>query len=156
MLLFFLNLFPLLTNFVVLFYSKIALKNCLYSAYTPSLRSVSTWLQSGFPHHWMNTALIKATGSSHTVRSNGLPQSSSHVSITSSIGWRWWASFLRLFFFFFWLLIKMILTLFFYFFLLLFNYRCMPFLPTPPPHPRWTHLPPPPPPSPLVLSMCPL
>ena len=41
-------------------------------------------------------------------------------------------------------------------FLLLFNYSCMPFLPIPPPHPRWTHLPPPPPPSPLVLSMCPL
>ena len=42
------------------------------------------------------------------------------------------------------------------FFLLLFNYSCMPFLPIPPPHPMWTHLPPPSPTSPLVLSMCPL
>ena len=33
----------------------------------------------------------------------------------------------------------------------------MPFLPIPPPHPSWTHLPPPPPPSPPpILSMCPL
>ena len=37
--------------------------------------------------------------------------------------------------------------------MLLFNYSCMPFLPIPPPHPSWTHLPPPPPPSRLVLSM---
>ena len=27
-------------------------------------------------------------------------------------------------------------------FLLLFNYSCMPFLPIPPPHPSWAHLPP--------------
>ena len=32
---------------------------------------------------------------------------------------------------------------FFVFFLLLFNYSCVPFLPIPPPHPSWTHLPPP-------------
>ena len=38
----------------------------------------------------------------------------------------------------------------FFKFLLLFNYSCMPFLPIPPPHPSWTHLPPPPPPSPLT------
>ena len=44
----------------------------------------------------------------------------------------------------------------FFKFLLLFNYSCMPFLPIPPPHPSWTHLPPPPPQSPLILSMCPL
>ena len=31
---------------------------------------------------------------------------------------------------------------FFFKFLLLFNYSCMPFLPIPPPHPSWTHLPP--------------
>ena len=31
-------------------------------------------------------------------------------------------------------------------FLLLSSYSCMPFLPIPPPHPSWTHLPPPPPP----------
>ena len=41
-------------------------------------------------------------------------------------------------------------------FWLLFNYSCLPFLPIPPPHPRWTHLPPPPPPSRLILSICPL
>ena len=44
---------------------------------------------------------------------------------------------------------------FFFQFLLLFNYSCMPFLPFPPHHPSWTHLPPPPPPSPPILSMCP-
>ena len=49
------------------------------------------------------------------------------------------------------------LFLFSFFFknLLLFNYSCMPFLPIPPPHPSWTHLPPPlhPPPwfGPCVL-----
>ena len=36
-------------------------------------------------------------------------------------------------------------------FLLLFNYSCLHFLPTPPPHLSQTHLPPPPPPSPCVL-----
>ena len=28
------------------------------------------------------------------------------------------------------------------------DYSCMPYLPIPPPHPSWTHLPPPPPPPP--------
>ena len=31
---------------------------------------------------------------------------------------------------------------------MLFNYSCMPFLPIPPTHPSWTHLPPLPPPDP--------
>ena len=44
---------------------------------------------------------------------------------------------------FFWIL-------FFLKFLLLFNYSCMPFLPIPPPHSSWTHLPPPPPPPPWL------
>ena len=52
--------------------------------------------------------------------------------------------------------IYLFIYLFIFKFLLLFNYSCMPFLPIPPPHPSWTHLPPPPPPSPLILSMCPL
>ena len=39
--------------------------------------------------------------------------------------------------------------------LLLFNYSCLHFLPTPPPYPSQTHLPPLLPPSPLVLSRCP-
>ena len=43
-----------------------------------------------------------------------------------------------------------------FFFLLLFNYSCMPFLPIPSPHPRWTHFPPPSPPSPVDLFLCPL
>ena len=47
-------------------------------------------------------------------------------------------------------------NLFYLFILLLFNYSCLHFLPTPPPHPSLTHLSPPPPPSHLVLSMCPL
>ena len=40
--------------------------------------------------------------------------------------------------------------------LLLFNYRCMPFLPIPRPHPSRTNLTPPPPCTHLSSSMCPL
>ena len=40
--------------------------------------------------------------------------------------------------------------------LLLFNYSCLHFPTTTPPHPSQTHLPPWLPPSPLVLSLCPL
>ena len=44
-----------------------------------------------------------------------------------------------------------VLSFFSTFLKLLFNYSCLHFLPTHPPHPSQTHLPPPLPPSPLVL-----